>query len=281
MSLPVALAIYAAVIALLFLARKPLGIFTAAAGFLVATFVFLKLGFHPRMPSSVFKLYFGGSVLGVLIYATSSEVTRKEFLAPIIATLREPSRMPLRLFLFLLVPGLLAWQIYDASLPKAVAPPRIRSVHPAPPSTITFSPPEATEAKTIDVVTVENPLRKQTDEATKAKNVAHGKEVYYQNCFYCHGDKLSADGHYAAAMKPPPATFRDPGIIPLLTSSFLFWRVAKGGPGLPDEGTPWDSAMPVWEKFLPENDIWSALLFLSSETGYEPRANAAPEGGAK
>jgi hypothetical protein len=32
---------------------------------------------------------------------------------------------------------------------------------------------------------------------------------------------------------------------PQLTESFVFWRIAKGGPGLPKEGAPWNSAMLV------------------------------------
>ena len=63
----------------------------------------------------------------------------------------------------------------------------------------------------------------------------------------------------------------------MLQSSFLFWRIAKGGPGLPDEGTPWDSAMPAWEKFLSEEDMWSVILFLSDFTGFEPRSKEHAE----
>ena len=34
----------------------------------------------------------------------------------------------------------------------------------------------------------------------------------------------------------------------MLRDTFLFWRISKGGPGLPEEGGPWDTAMPAWEK---------------------------------
>ena len=44
--------------------------------------------------------------------------------------------------------------------------------------------------------------------------------------------------------------------IPLLRETFLFWRISKGGPGLPEEGGPWDTAMPAWEKFLKEDEMW-------------------------
>src|SRR5207244_6009394 len=86
--------------------------------------------------------------------------------------------------------------------------------------------------------------------------LAEGKHVYYRNCLPCHGDHLDGQGHFASGFNPLPANFQDNGTIAQLTESFVFWRVAKGGPGLPREGTPWNSAMPVWEDFLTEREIW-------------------------
>jgi hypothetical protein len=58
----------------------------------------------------------------------------------------------------------------------------------------------------------------------------------------------------------------------LLRETFLLWRISKGGPGLPDEGGPWDTAMPAWEKFLKEDEMWDAILFLYDFTELKPRA---------
>ena len=63
-----------------------------------------------------------------------------------------------------------------------------------------------------------------------------------------------------------------PETIPLLRDTFLFWRISKGGPGLPEEGGPWDTAMPAWEKFLKEDEIWDVILFLYDHSGTRPRA---------
>jgi hypothetical protein len=63
----------------------------------------------------------------------------------------------------------------------------------------------------------------------------------------------------------------------MLRETFLFWRIARGGPGLPDEGGPWASAMPAWEKFLTEEQIWDAILFLYDYTGRRPRAKEESE----
>ncbi len=65
---------------------------------------------------------------------------------------------------------------------------------------------------------------------------------------------------------------QDPLIIPILQEGFLFWRIAKGAPGLPEEGGPWDSAMPAWESFLSEEEMWNVITFLTEFTGYPPRS---------
>jgi len=82
-------------------------------------------------------------------------------------------------------------------------------------------------------------------------------------------------------LNPLPANFQDNGTIAQLTESFVFWRVAKGGPGLPREGTPWNSAMPAWEDFLTEDEIWSVVLFLYEQTGWKPRTWEVSAEGSK
>jgi len=58
----------------------------------------------------------------------------------------------------------------------------------------------------------------------------------------------------------------------MLQETYLFWRIAKGAPDLPQESTPWSSAMPAWENFLSEEEIWDVILFLYDYTGQRPRA---------
>ena len=98
-----------------------------------------------------------------------------------------------------------------------------------------------------------------------------GQRVYYQNCYHCHGDHLAGDGPFAKAFNPRPANFQDVGTIAQLQESYLFWRITKGGPGLPNESGPGLSAMPRWEGRLNENEIWSVILFLYEATGHPPR----------
>src|SRR5438132_990076 len=102
-------------------------------------------------------------------------------------------------------------------------------------------------------------------------HVAAGAEIYIRNCVYCHGDNLDGKGHFAYGFNPPPANFQDPGTIAMLQEAYLFWRIAKGGPGLPKESTPWNSVMPAWEDRLTEEQIWQVIMYLYDATGQQPR----------
>ena len=124
--------------------------------------------------------------------------------------------------------------------------------------------------KRIETAGLKNPLR-AADAATLEKHTAEGKTIYYQNCFFCHGDALAGDGHFANAFSPIPANFRDVGTISMLQESFVFWRVASGGPGLPKGATPWSSAMPVWQNLLTEEEMWKAILYIYAGSGSTPR----------
>lgn len=272
---------YGGVLAVLFLLRKLLGTFLSVTLFTVATFAWLRVGFDPPVPASVYTLYVLVSLCALLLYVTSSEAAREEFFRPIVAVMTQNRFLPVLIIALLGIPTLVAWQSYQASLPSATAPPKIRSVHPSPPSTITTTPMGVVDPITIDLKTANNPLRdiEASDPELFREKVQLGKDVYYQNCYYCHGDHLMADGHYAKALKPPPANFQDPGTIAMLQESYIFWRVAKGGPGLPNEGTPWDSSMPVWEKMLTEEEMWAVIAFMYDHTGYAPRGNVDLEGG--
>ena len=275
----IGIAAFAGVMILLFLLRRVVGLFWTASAFYAATVSYLRLGFDPPVPSALVTLYSVTSLIALMLYVTSSEEGRKAFFGPIVAVMTRRGLWPLRWLLLLAIPALVAWKSYQAGLPAVDAPPRIRSVHPSPPNTVQFKPRRFAESKevAVDLMKGDNPLRhlaSKDPDAFKAK-VAQGKRVYYQNCYYCHGDTLAADGHYADAVKPTPADFTDPGTIAMLQETFLFWRISKGGPGLPDAGTPWDSTMPVWEKFLDEDEIWSVILFMYEYTGYQPRGKGA------
>jgi hypothetical protein len=275
------LGIYGVVLVLLFLVKRFLGLFVSVTVFFIGTLVWLSIGFEPGVPQSVIVLYVATMLIAIGLYVTSSEESRVAFVTPIIALMVQKRLLIPRLLALLLIPTTVAYATYLSVLPSETAPPKVRSVHPSPPNTITLSALQQVGDRVIDVIKEDSPYRgyEKTDPDLFKEKIALGKVVYYQNCYYCHGDYMAADGHYANAVKPPPASFQDPGTIAMLEETFLFWRVAKGGPGLPDAGTPWDSSMPVWEDMLTEDEMWSVILFMYDYTGYRPRTKETAHSG--
>ena len=237
--------------------------FLQAVLILVGTFLFFRFGIRPPAPWSVIRLYMTITTFAVLVYVSSNSDAWESFLQPIRSILEDDSKRQIRLVLMVILPLLVGYYIYDRAAAEEGAPPELRAVHPAPPASISF------RGKTIDVQGLENPLRKDT--ANFKKYVAEGGVIYIKNCVYCHGDNLDGNGHFAPAFNPRPANFTDPGTIAMLQEGYLFWRIAKGGPGLPQESAPWNSVMPAWEDRLSEEDIWKVILYLYDETGYQPR----------
>jgi mono/diheme cytochrome c family protein len=237
--------------------------FFQSVAILVVAFFILRFGIRPPAPWSVLTLYMAIVLIALLVFASSDSDSWRDFMRPIRATLTQPRLRPLRLGLMVLIPLLLGYYAYTQAAARPQAPPELRAVHPAPPASIQF------RGKEIAISGFENPLRK--DQANFTKNVAAGGEIYIKNCMFCHGDNLDGQGHFAAGFNPPPANFQDPGTIAMLQEAYLFWRIAKGGPGLPKESTPWNSVMPAWEDRLTEEQIWQVIMYLYDATGQQPR----------
>jgi mono/diheme cytochrome c family protein len=262
--------------------RSPLG---TAALVVIGAYLLIDFGIRwiPELlglrsapvPNSVVLQFMFIVLVGVLLHVSGDETRWRDFRRPLHATLVDKDKRWLRVAGLVLIPlglGAFAW---DTARPKVVAPIQLRSIHPAPPGSITF------RGKTIQLTGLENPLRTRGD---MKQHLATGKRVYYQNCLACHGDRFDGQGHYGHGFNPTPLAFNDNGTIAQLTEAYVFWRVAKGGLGLPREGTPWNSAMPVWENFLTEDEIWATIIYLYDQTGWKPRtwheAGATKAGGA-
>ncbi len=96
--------------------------------------------------------------------------------------------------------------------------------------------------------------------ALREKNLFEGRALYAMNCRPCHGDSAAGDGPMADGFKLRPINFTDNGTIETIVEGYTFWRVSNGGPGLPTEATPWDSAMPEWKLSLTEEERWKIIL---------------------
>jgi len=56
-----------------------------------------------------------------------------------------------------------------------------------------------------------------------------------------------------------------------VVDNYVFWRIKEGGPGLPTESTPWDSAMPAWKDDLKDDEIWKIIMGEYDTAGVMPR----------
>jgi mono/diheme cytochrome c family protein len=265
MNIPVVLGILAVFVLLRF---RQANLLAWAMAVWVGGYLFFRFGFAAPIPASVISIYMGIISIALLAFVSSSFERREEISRPLIRLMTEKKYFPLLVAMVLAIPALAAANVY-VQMNVPLEPPFFpRTVHPA-------SPPEITiENKKIAIETGDSPFRQLEVSHPQdfRKHVENGRRVYYQNCVFCHGDNLGGNGMFVHGLDPIPTNFADGDTIANLRETFLFWRAAKGGPGLPEEGGPWDSAMPAWEKFLKEDEIWDVLLFIYDFTGERPRA---------
>ncbi len=219
----------------------------AKAGILlVGMYVFLKF-ILPLMtaplPASLIFLYLALTFAASAIFFTMSGVGLDEFMGPVGRFLTGEGQAGIagtaRIVVFLVFPLLVGWQTYTKLAPSDQPPGENRTIHPAPPG---------------EFVGLANPFPKTQE------NIMMGKGLYAAFCSPCHGANFDGKGPAAPGFNPPPANFSDPGTIAQLQEAYLFWRIKKGGVGLPIEGMPWKSAMPRWEFELPDDWIWKIIM---------------------
>ena len=258
--------VLAVVSVLVFFRFRRANLLTWALGWWIGIYVLLRFGFVAPIPSSVISIYMGIVSIAILAYVSSSQQRREDVSRPLVGFMTEKRyTLPLAATV-IAIPALAAANVY-VQMSAPIQPPLFsRTIHPASPTEITV------HDKRIDLDKGEDPywaLEKSNPEEFR-KHVENGRQVYYRNCVFCHGDNLAGTGMFIHGLDPIPTNL--PETIPLLRDTFLFWRISKGGPGLPEEGGPWDTAMPAWEKFLTEDQIWDVILFLYDHTGTRPRA---------
>ena len=238
---------------------------------------FYKAILYPPIPWTLLITYMMLWTIGTFLYISQDPVTFAEFRKPIVKTVVGDYKIA-RIVVFIALPLLVGFGTYKSLQPRFEEPVELRTVHPAPPATTKV------HGKNYTLEGLQNPFR--TDEQDNYKDsfpfldadkqeymkaVTEGGTIFFENCHYCHGDQLNGLGMFSHVFNPTPANFVDPGTIAMLRESFLFWRVAKGGPGLPNESTPWSSAMPPWEEHLKTEEIWKVILFEYWYTGWHPR----------
>lgn len=229
----------------------------------LALWAALRFGVSPPIPGQVMGLYMAIATAAILVFLLADPARFDAFLAPLVALLRERRLVAPRIGVLLAVPALLGWYTYNGLRPRFDPPFEARTIHPEPPATFKL------HGADFDVLKGHRPAGMEVD----PENLAAGRRTYYRNCMYCHGDHLDGKGHFADAFNPLPANFRDSGTISQLEETYVFWRVATGGPGLPEGATPWNSSMPVWQDLLSEEEIWQVVAFIYDASGSTPRAS--------
>ena len=224
---------------------------------LVVVFLFLKVGlplFTAPLPMSLIWLYLFLTTIGIIVFGTLSGHSTEALLGPIFRFLSGEgiggATKIARLAVLGLFPLLVGWQTYSGLVASYEPPSENRTVHPAPPG---------------EFVGLSNPL------PNTPENVMQGKGFFSAFCSPCHGAKFDGNGHASDGFNPPPANFVDPGTIAQLQESYLFWRIKKGGVGLPVEGHPWKSVMPRWEVELSDDMIWKIIMGEYAGSGHKPR----------
>lgn len=239
-----------------------------AGAWWVGIYVLLRFGFTAPIPASVISIYMGIVSISILAYVSSSQVRRQEVAGPLVRFMTEKRYAALLAATVVALPVLAAANVYRRMNVPLEPPFSPRTVHPA-------SPPEITVHDTVIAIDAgDNPFRslETTNPEEFRIHVENGRRVYASNCVFCHGDDLRGDGMFAHGLDPIPTNFADPSTIPSLRETYLFWRIAKGGVGLPEEGAPWASAMPAWEELLSEEEMWDVVLYLYDFTNLRPRA---------
>lgn len=227
----------------------------------LAVWAALRFGVQPPIPASVMGLYLAITTVSIAVYLIGDPERFEAFLAPLISLLRNPGLAVPRIAVLTALPLLLGWITYTNVRPQFDPPFEARTIHPEPPTVFKL------HGKEFDVLTARRPPEMAVNES----NLAAGRKIYYRNCMYCHGDYLDGKGHFAESLNPLPANFRDSGTISQLEEGYVFWRIATGGPGLPQGATPWNSSMPVWQDFLTEDEIWQVIAYIYDASGSTAR----------
>ena len=136
--------------------------FWQAAGILVLAYLVIDVGIpllpgSALVPDSVVLQYMATVLAGILIYVSDSEDRWARFKEPLRAVLVEPRLAPVRTGLLVAVPVLVGVLAFGRVRATVSAPPNLRSIHPAPPTEITF------RGQRMVLAGLENPLRHEGD----------------------------------------------------------------------------------------------------------------------
>ncbi len=103
------------------------------------------------IPASLMVMYMFFVIAGVLMVFTFTEEGADELLAPIKGLVDDPAKKNKRNIVFVIVPLVASVIVYQKMQPSSDAPLELRSIHPAPPSSVKIFD------KRFDLTNLENP----------------------------------------------------------------------------------------------------------------------------
>lgn len=233
------------------------------------------------VPGTALLMYLLLALVGALVYVTISDESMREFVRPIVAFLRGPApsarlARTARLVVLALVPLTVSGFVYARTVPSVQSPTILRIQHPTIPGAYERlkSPFREPGDDAVKKWMTEAKFRGSLEEARRAYQEAaldEGRVLFQINCRPCHGDAADGAGPMAWGLRLKPANFSDPGTIATVVEAYAFWRVTEGGPGLPPEASPWDSAMPIWKQDLTDEQKWKVVMAAYDLADVEPR----------
>lgn len=227
-------------------------------------YIFFRYGIAPLtgaltgtpapLPSSLVWMYTGMVALAILLHFSVQEGRWRDFVQPVSDFFRNPTppsraRRVARKATLVLIPLATGWWAYRLTVAEREPPVDPPGIH--------FNLPNR-------YISLENPL------PWTEGNIREGGILYTRNCAMCHGDVQDGSGLFARAWQPRPANFRDSGTIAQLDENYLYWRITRGGPGLPKGSIEYRSAMPAWEGVLTDDEIWKIIMFEYASAGVQP-----------
>ena len=239
-----------------------------AGAWWVGIYVLLRFGFTAPIPSSVVSLYMGIISIAILAYVSSSQERREEVSRPLVRFMTEKRYTALLGATVVAIPALAAANVY-VQMNVPLEPPLFsRTVHPASPAEITV------HDKKIDLDAGENPFLPSRDvESGRVPQTRRERAPgLLSELRLLPRRQPGWQRHVRARAGPDPDQLRRPGSDRDVARHVSLLADFQGRPGLPEEGGPWDTAMPAWEKLLKEEEMWEAILFLYDFTGQKPRA---------
>ena len=284
-----------------FLKKSGIGISTFWSALLVWAFIqiYLHYRIYPPLPFSVLAIYGVVSTCGVFLWVSGSDKAWRDFKRPILQVFDGVTlfHRSIRLILLTALPLSLAASIFFSMIPSFPEPVELRTPFPSAPGVTvvqgqtfiihkTPNPFRTNEAGEYDPAYTNrflvdpnnsglmqdindprfNPWDPNATEFMKA--VLEGGHIYFQNCHFCHGAEINGRGMFTFAFQNPyPVNFKGIRGILTLHDSRRFWRVARGGIGLPPEAFPWASTMPPFQEHLDIHEMWKVVLFEYWHTG--------------